>query len=190
MLGSVVISVPHSACPPPPINNDNNTHPCDVEALPFAWRLLRSLHPRLRKTIVMAETPRATVDLNRASGRHHRGGLREEALKDKKSRTVVVDVHSFDDDAPWGDNHEMVLFDVAPVSTSTIVVAGHLRTSNVRSAVLMDVVGMYDILREIKTEMSVPCLMVEVREGLSEARYAELGAALAAAIEFAFGCDL
>ena len=177
MERTVVISVPHAACQPVTLSAP---HPCDSVAPQMAKLLATRLNAQ---TVIFGSVPRSVVDMNRYPSRlvlDERKRLKE--ATSNQSKVILVDVHSYDDSAPWGEGADLVVFDTEPLQYVSVLTMMHIRhMSNVRVGF---VVGSQqnDIIIEAKSR-GVPSIMLEVHEG---SNLVEIADAVAAAINYVF----
>jgi hypothetical protein len=135
--------------------------------------------------LIEAGLPRSVIDMNRIQSR---GVLPERAritaAIEKSPEVVLLDVHSFDGDAPWGEGCDVVFMDPSPVQHWVVVAAMHARNvSGIRVGVVKGSPA-NDIVMETKGG-GVPAVLLEFREDVTDDQLSAVTKAVAAGIEYA-----
>lgn len=173
-----VITVPHAACP-----DHSRSHPCDYAAPRAAEYLATYLGV---EKIIRGSIPRAVIDMNRSPSR---GVLPERqelaAFVNAEPNAVVLDVHSYDEHAPWGQSSDVVFMDTGLSQKWVKVAVLHAQLKSGIRAELLAGSQVNDIMGEMK-ERGVPAVLIEFREGLDEALMARVAKGVADGVSYAF----
>jgi len=156
-----IVTVPHAACPPRQLTPEN-AHPCDLAAPEAAEALAAALAvPPSR--VISGTIPRDIVDMNRPQGRYllrERSDLRRLIKGEGKERVVVIDVHSYDGDAPWHvEGATVAVLDSPPFQAW-----GYTLAATIPNCIHVEGSMQNDIIVSAK-EAGVPAILVEYLEG-------------------------
>ncbi len=165
-LPLVLITVPHAKCPN---INVNNSHPCDISAVPAA-NLLENflLQKSIRTKVLIGDINRVEEDLNRIKSRGtiFREKI-EKIMKDESGNLLIIDMHSFFE--PAFNNAKLAILDerdslaVAEHTDYIIDLQQTLLAGGFNTQVFWGKLRQNDIMIRAR-ESNVPSLLLEVNE--------------------------